>query len=135
MRHTIVAVLAAALSFAVAAPATAQSLDRASADALAATLHLLQNPAARSAAIAGNPQAAGVDQQIQAFAGPNTAEIYALAAVIFSELATNSGGDVGLMSQALARGASDPAGFAALLSPATLQRLHELSTRITDRPR
>ena len=114
----------------------AQSLDAASADALAATLRLLQDPAARSAAIAGNPQASAVDSQLQALAGAaNMQEIYALAAAIFSELATNTGGDVGKMSQALSRGSTDPAGFAAMLSPATLQRLRELSVKISDRPR
>ena len=46
-------------------PAAAQALDPASAAALAATLRLLQDPAQRSAAIAGNPQAAATDQQIQ----------------------------------------------------------------------
>jgi hypothetical protein len=39
------------------------------------------------------------------------------------------------MSEALARGAADPAGFAALLSPATQQRLRELGARLADRPR
>ena len=62
-------------------------------------------------------------------------ELYALAAEIFSELASNSGGDVGKMSQALARGTNDPVAFAATLSPATLQRLRELSVKISDRPR
>lgn len=118
------------------AAALAQSLDSASADALAATLRLLQDPTARSAAITGNPQASAVDSQLQALAGSaNMQELYALAAAIFSELAANTGGDVGKMSQALSRGTNDPAGFAAFLSPATLQRLRELSTKISDRPR
>src|SRR3989442_5056358 len=114
----------------------AQSLDAASAQALAATLRMLQDPAARSAAIAGNPQASAADSQLQALAGSaNMQELYALAAEIFSELASNSGGDVGKMSQALSRGTNDPVAFAATLSPATLQRLRELSVKISDRPR
>ena len=121
---------------ALAPAATAQSLDAASAEALAATLRLLQDPTARSAAIAANPQASAADNQIQALAGSaNMQEFYALAAAIFSELATNTGGDVAKMSQALSRGTNDPAGFAAFLSPATLQRLRDLSTKISDRPR
>ena len=114
----------------------AQSLDAASTQTLAATLRMLQDPAARSAAIAGNPQASAADSQLQALAGSaNMQELYALAAEIFSELASNSGGDAGKMSQALARGTNDPVGFAATLSPATLQRLRELSVKISDRPR
>ena len=114
----------------------AQSLDATSAEALATTLRLLQDPPARSAAIAGNPQASAVDAQLQALAGSaNMQELYAPAAAIFSELTANSGGDVGKMSQALSRGTNDPAGFAATLSPATLQRLGDLSVKISDRPR
>ena len=62
-------------------------------------------------------------------------EIYALAAAIFADLAQNTGGDVGKLSEALAGGRNNPAGFAATLSPATLQRLRELSVKISDRPR
>jgi len=65
----------------------------------------------------------------------NMQELYALAAEIFRELASTSGGDTGKMSQALSRGTNDPVGFAATLSPATLQRLRELSVKISDRPR
>ena len=39
------------------------------------------------------------------------------------------------MSDALEHGQSDPAGFAARLSPETLQRLRELSSRISDAKR
>ena len=131
-------VIAAAMMMLALSPAAtlAQSLDAASAQALAATLRMLQDPAARSAAIAGSPQASAADSQLQALAGSaNMQELYALAAEIFSELASNSGGDAGKMSQALARGTNDPVGFAATLSPATLQRLRELSVKISDRPR
>jgi len=117
-----------------AAPATAQPLDPASSDALAATLRMLQDPALRAAAIAATPQATAVDQQIQSIAGSPalTQKIYALAAQVMSELTRSSGGDVNRMVDALERGKTDPAGFAAMLSPATLQRLQELSTKISD---
>ena len=131
-------VVAAVMMVLALSPATAltQSLDAASAEALAATLRMLQDPAALSAAISGNPQASAANSQLQALAGSgNMQEVYALAAAILSELTTNTGGDVGKMSQALSRGTNDPAGFAATLSPATLQRLHELSVKISDRPR
>ena len=137
-RRALTRVVAAVLVLLTLSPvaARAQSLDAASADALAATLRLLQDPTARASAISGNPQASAVDSQLQALAGSaNMQEVYAPAAAIFSEVTTNTGGDVGKMSQALSRGTNDPAGFAAFLSPATLQRLRELSTKISDRPR
>ena len=121
------------LAWLAAAPVTAQPLDPASSDALAATLRMLQDPALRGAAIAATPQATAVDQQIQSIAGSLTQEIYALAAQVMSELARSSGGDVNRMVDVLERGKTDPAGFAALLSPETLQRLRELSTKISDR--
>jgi hypothetical protein len=118
-----------------AAPAAAQPLDAASSEALAATLRMLQDPTLRAAATAATPQATAVDQQIQAIAGsPALAqEIYALAAQVMSELTRSSGGNVTRMTDVLERGKTDPAGFAAMLSPATLQRLQELSTKISDR--
>ncbi|HEY3190694.1 MAG TPA: hypothetical protein VGJ70_24595 [Solirubrobacteraceae bacterium] len=117
-----------------AATAMAQPLDAASAEALAATLRMLQDPSLRAAAIAATPQATAVDQQIRAIAGSPalTEELYALAAQVMSELTRGSGGDVTRMTDALERGKTDPAGFAAMLSPATLQRLQELSTKIAD---
>ena len=118
--------------------AKAQSLDAASAEALAATLRLLQDPAARDAALAGSPQGAALDRDIQAMTGGSpalTQEFYALAAQVFTELTLNSGGDLGRMNQALASGQGNPAGFAAFLSPETLARLRDLATRISDRKR
>ena len=121
----------------LASAAAAQSLDAASSEALSATLRLLLDRTARGAAISGNPQASAVDQQIQALTGsPQLAqELYALAAQIFEDLARNTGGDIGKLSQAVERGRTNPQEFAATLSPATLQRLRELATRISDRPR
>ena len=120
-----------------AAPATAQSLDPASSEALAATLRMLQDPALRGAAVAGSPQATAVDLQIQSMAGSpaTTQEIYALAAQVMDELTRASGGDARRMVEVLEQGKSDPAGFAAMLSPATLERLRELSTKLSDRAR
>lgn len=120
-----------------AAPLQAQPLDPASQEALAATLGLLRDPVLRGPAIAGSPGAASIDTQIQSLAGsPQLAQqIYSLAAEIFNDLTRNSGGDVGKMNRALEEAKRDPAGFAALLSPATLRRLRELAVKISDRPR
>ena len=131
------ALLGLLLLFGSAAPLAAQTLDPASQEALAATLKLLRDPALRAPAISGNPQAAGIEQQIQALTGSPqlTQEFYELAARVFDDLTKNSGGDVGKMSEALDRAKGDPAAFTALLSPETLQRLRELAVRISDRPR
>jgi len=125
----------ALIALLAAAPVTAQPLDAASSEALAATLRALQDPALRAAAIAASAQGAAVDQQIQSIAGSPalTQEFYALAAQVMSELARSSGGDVSRMNDVLERGKTDPAGFAAMLSPETLERLRALSAKIADR--
>ena len=129
-----VAVLAMALT--AAGPAASQALDAASATALAATLRLLQDPAQRSAVIAGNPRAAAIDQQVQAMLG-NPAlqeEFYALTGAIFAELAQNSGGDPSRMTQAITAAQADPAGFLASLSPQTAERLRAFAGKIGQKP-
>lgn len=126
-----------AVALAVAAPLSAQSLDPASSAALDATLQLLQDPAQRGAAIAGNPQAAAVDKQMQQMLRTPELqqEFYALAAQIFTELVQTAGGDVSKMSQALEAGRTNPAGFAASLSPQTLERLRVFSAKIGELPK
>ncbi len=129
--------MALAVTLITAGPASTQGLDPASQEALAATLRMLTDPALRTPAIATNPQAAAIDSQVQALVGSEklAQEFYALSAQIFDELTRNSGGDVRKMTEALERAKSDPAGFAAMLSPATLQRLRELSVKISDQRR
>jgi len=58
-----------------------------------------------------------------------------LAGLVFTDLVQGSGGDLTRMRQSLADGQRDPAGFAAFLSPPTLQYLHDLAGRIGDRKR
>jgi hypothetical protein len=117
--------------------AWAQALDAASQEALRAALQMLTDPAGRAAAIAGDPAAAAADRQGQALMGSAalTQELYAVAAAIFEELVNNSDGDLARISDALERGRTDPAGFAALLSPGTLERLRALATRASDQRR
>jgi hypothetical protein len=124
-------------SLAGAGTVRAQPLDAASQDALRAALQMLTDPAARAAVVAGDPNAAAVDRQAQALMGSValTDELYAVAAAIFEELVTGSGGDVARISDALERGRTDPAGFAILLSPGTLERLRALATRASDQRR
>ena len=104
---------------------------------LAAVLRMLQDPVARGGAIATNPDAAAMDRNIQAMTGSPalTQEFYELAAQVFTDLLQGSSGDLGRMRQSLADGQRDPAGFAAFLSPATLQHLRDLSGRLSDRRR
>ena len=128
-------VLVVALGPAPSLPA--QPLDPAASEALSATLKMLLDPAQRSAAIAGNAQAAPLDQQIRALTGSDalTQELYALAADVFQELTQASGGDATKMTEALARARTDPSGFAAMLTPQTLERLRQLSVKISDQRR
>jgi hypothetical protein len=131
------ALVALVVALGPAAPAAAQPLDATATEALAATLKLLLDPAQRGAAIAGNPQAASIDQHIRSLTGSEalTQEFYALAADVFRELAVGTGGDAAKITETLGRGRTDPAAFAALLSPETLERLRQLSTKIADQRR
>lgn len=129
--------VALALVLLAAAPLAAQTLDPASQAALAATLRMLRDPALRAPAVAGNPQAAAIDTEVRSMTGsPQLAqEFYDLAALIFEDLTRNSSGDADKMRETLESAAKDPAAFAALLSPATLDRLRALALKISDRPR
>ena len=121
-------------------PATrlpAQTLDPAAAEALAATLRMLADPAARGQILATDPNAAAVGRQVQGMAGSSqlAQEVYGLAAEVFADLARSTGGDPRQLSAALERAKTDPAGFAAMLRPETLDRLRALATRISDTQR
>ena len=132
------ALLAALLLLApLPAPSVGQTLDPASAEALATTLRLLADPLARGQLIATDPAAATVDRQVQSMAGSAqlAQEIYGLAAEVFADLTRSSGGDPRRLGEALERAKTDPAGFAAMLRPETLERLRALSTKISDAPR
>ena len=117
-----------------ATPTHPQALDPAAADALSATLRMLADPAARGRIIATDPTAAEVDRQVQGMAGSSALaqEVYGLAADVFADLARNSNGDPRAMSEALDRAKTDPASFAALLRPETLEKLRALSSKISD---
>lgn len=137
-RFTGVAALVLVALITAAPPAPAQSLDPASAEALAAVLRMLQDPVARGAGIAANPEAAAIDRNMRAMTGGSAAlmdEFYVLVAEVFTDLVQGSGGDLTRMQKSLAEGQRDPAGFAAFLSPATLQHLRDLSGRIADQKR
>ena len=138
MRRLAAPALAALLLLVcTASPTHPQTLDPSSASALATTLRMLADPAARSQIIATDPTAAEVDRQVQGMAGSSALaqEVYGLAADVFADLARNSNGDPRAMSEALDRARSDPAGFAAMLRPETLEKLRALSTKISDTPR
>jgi len=115
----------------------AQPLDPRSQDALGQTLQIMLDPNARAAELAKNPQGATVDQQVRALTGSDalTQEFYAVAGQVLTELTQNSGGDAQKMLQAVERAKADPAGFAAMLSPATQQRLRELAVKLSDQKR
>jgi hypothetical protein len=130
----VVTLLALVSVLALAGPLGAQPLDPTATEALATTLKTLLDPTQRSAAIANNPQAAPIDQQIRSLTGSEalTQEFYALALDVFSELTQAAGGDITKMSEMLDRGKSDPAGLVAMLSPQTQERLRQFSAKISD---
>ncbi len=132
----LVPVVALAL-LASAGSTGAQPLDPRSRDALGQTLQIMLDPNARAAELAKNPQGATVDQQVRALTGSDalTQEFYAVAGQVLTELTQNSGGDAQRMLQAVERAKADPAGFAAMLSPATQQRLRELAVKLSDQKR
>jgi hypothetical protein len=135
MRVCLLALLVLAY---LAAGASAQTLDPSSEEALRAVLRMLQDPALRGRALASSPEAAAANHRLQSLAGGDAAtvqDLYDLAGSIFEDLARGSGGDAQAMTRALTAAQSDPAAFAALLSPATLERLRALSLRLSDQPR
>ena len=115
----------------------AQPLDPRSQDAFGQTLQIMLDPDARAAELAKNPQGVTADQQVRALTGSDalTQEFYAVAGQVLTELTQNSGGDAQRMLQAVERAKADPAGFAAMLSPATQQRLRELAVKLSDQKR
>ncbi|HTO14050.1 MAG TPA: hypothetical protein VMQ51_20925 [Candidatus Binatia bacterium] len=135
------ATLAAACVIAVLAltcrPVGAQALDTSSQEALGTVLRMLQEPAARGAAIAGDARAGAADTQIQSLTHGSpalTQEVYELAAQIFEDIARSAGGDVQAINQILARAQADPASLTTSLSPATLARLRALAEKLSAPP-
>ncbi|HTY76957.1 MAG TPA: hypothetical protein VMI34_03980 [Candidatus Bathyarchaeia archaeon] len=110
----------------------AQTLDPASQAALDQTLRMLLDPQARSGELAKSPQGAAADQQIRALTGSDarTQELYEVAGEVLKDLAQSTGGDPEKMLLALDRGRTDPAAFAAMLSPATQERLRALAVKL-----
>ena len=131
------AFLGALIALAAAGAAAAQPLDSTSQDALNKTLQVLLDPHARGGELAKSFAGAALDEQVRALAGSDalTQELYALAGQVLTELVQGTGGDTQKMLQAVERAKTDPAGFAAMLSPATLQRLRDLSVKISDSKR
>ena len=122
------------IALAAVGEAAAQALDPSSQDALNKTLQILLDPGARSAELAKNSAGTAMDQQVRALAGSDalTQEFYAVAGQVLTDLAQNTGGDAQKMLQAVERAKTDPSGFAAMLSPATQQRLRDLSVKLSD---
>jgi len=133
MKRVLGLVVGLALAGMSIGPVGAQALDPASSAALDATIRLLQDPAQRNAVIAGNPQAAAADQQIQGILKDPALqeEFYALAAAVFADLVQGSGGDANRMNQIITAAQTDPAGFVASLSPQTAERLRSFASKIS----
>jgi hypothetical protein len=92
---------------------------------------MLEDPAARTGA--ASRQTPPLDPRLKEALADSpdlNQELYELAAQIFSEIAEATGGDESKMDEMVARGKSDPAAFAASLSPATRARLRALAEKI-----
>lgn len=137
MTYRRLALAGTLIALAFLGDAAAQALDPTSQDALNKTLQILLDPGARNAEIAKSPAGSAMDQQVRALAGSDalTQEFYALAGQVLADLAQNTGGDAQKMLQAVERAKTDPSGFAAMLSPATQQRLRDLSVKLSDQKR
>ena len=124
--------LAMLLAWPIGGPALAQSLDAASQEALDKTLRMLLDPQARAGELARSPQGAAADQQVRALTGSDarTQELYEVAGEVLKDLAQSTGGDPQKMLLALDRARTDPAAFAAMLSPATQERLRDLAVKL-----
>ena len=134
LRLVLVGVL---LALAAASPAEAQAPDPSSQDALNKTLQILLDPNARAGELAKSSQGTAIDQRVRALAGSEalTQEFYAVAGQVLTELVQSTGGDAQKMLDAVERAKTDPTGFAAMLSPATQQRLRDLSVKLSDKRR
>jgi hypothetical protein len=113
--------------------APAESLDPTSADSLRDVLRMLEDPAARTGAERTGKQTPPLDPRLKGALADSpelNQELYELAAQIFSEITEATGGDESKMDEMVARGKSDPAAFAASLSPATRARLRALAEKI-----
>ena len=115
----------------------AGSLEPQSADALGEVLRMLEDPSAHGSSGGMDARTPPTDPRLHALAeSPElNQEFYELAAAIFAEMTQAAGGDVSKMDDAVARAKSDPATFAASLSPATRARLRALADRIEHRTR
>lgn len=135
MRLAIVTL--AALSLAVAPSLGAQTLDPQTAKALAEAIRVIQDPALRQTAITKDRKAVEADRQVRALAGsePVTQEFYQFAIDIFVDLMQSAGGDMKKITETLERAKSDPAAFAATLSPRNRERLKQLSTKVGEHAR
>jgi len=124
--------LAMLLAWPIGGPALAQSLDAASQEALDKTLRMLLDPQARAGELAKSPQGAAADQQVRALTGSDARaqELYEVAGEVLKDLAQSTGGDPQKMLLALDRARTDPAAFAAMLSPATQERLRDLAVKL-----
>jgi len=137
MRFSTITLAALWLAAAVAPSLDAQTLDPQTAKALAEAIRVIQDPALRQTAITKDRKAVEADRQVRALAGsePVTQEFYQFAIDIFVDLMQSAGGDMKKITETLERAKSDPAAFAATLSPRNRERLKQLSTKVGERAR
>jgi hypothetical protein len=106
--------------------ARAEGPDPTSADALAAALGSLQAEAATGKVSGLDPRLGAANESPEL-----NRELYELAGQVFTEITQQAGGDPAAMSDALARGKSDPAALVRSLSPETQARLRALAAKLS----
>ena len=137
MRFSTITLAALWLAATLAPSLDAQTLDPQTAKALAEAIRVIQDPALRQTAITKDRKAVEADRQVRALAGsePVTQEFYQFAIDIFVDLMQSAGGDMKKITETLERAKSDPAAFAATLSPRNRERLKQLSTKVGEHAR
>ncbi len=119
------------LALSIGSPALAQGLSPDDQKALEQVQKMLTNPMERHQAISQTPGAHAAHQQAtQSLGAENTEEIYAISAIVMGDLVRMSGGDAAKMQQILARAKTNPAEFYKMLSPASVDAIKKLSTKI-----
>jgi hypothetical protein len=122
--------VASILCFAITIPAQAEELDAASAEALKLTRDLIGNPSALNQAIAKDPRAQKVRDQVKAHTGNDPAKeaaTYKLAMEAFAKIVREEGGDMDRIQSRLDGYLKDPNSFGAMLSESEKAQIRGLA--------
>lgn len=111
--------------------AGAPNVDASASDALKQTIQMLTDPNLREKAMQESAQGKETHDAVMSLAGDeqNAQEMYELAAGIFQDLMTQSGGDPQKAMTELEKAKKDPAAFAAKLKPEHIKKLSAIAKK------